>query len=172
MQSSCFGNILVRIRGTAESEAIRPPCLPLPPSLSLSLSLSLSPSLSLSSLLDAIFTCGGGEEITVKAREFAFVEISRNTSRYHSTFFPPLSQSTRFPLLLYVLYFLLSSGFRHNLCIFAAESFPRIRDARLKRESVPHTFRSAVFSPLSSQISPPFSRITLIRIRQNAIIIT
>lgn len=27
--------------------------------------------------LDAIFTCGGGEEITVKAREFAFVEISR-----------------------------------------------------------------------------------------------
>lgn len=31
MQSSCFGNILVRIRGTAESEAIRrpPPVLPL-----------------------------------------------------------------------------------------------------------------------------------------------
>lgn len=57
MQSSCFGNILVRIRGTAESEAIRPPYHPVS--------------------LDAIFTCGGGEEITVKAREFAFVEISR-----------------------------------------------------------------------------------------------
>jgi len=60
MQSSCFGNILVRIRGTAESEAIR---RPYPPSRPVS--------------LDAIFTCGGGEEITVKAREFAFVEISR-----------------------------------------------------------------------------------------------
>lgn len=67
MQSSCFGNILVRIRGTAESEAIRRPTLsssPLPP-----------PPTPVS--LDAIFTCGGGEEITVKAREFAFVEISR-----------------------------------------------------------------------------------------------
>lgn len=57
MQSSCFGNILVRIRATEESEAIRGRPIP--------------------RLLDAIFTCGGGEEITVKAREFAFVEISR-----------------------------------------------------------------------------------------------
>lgn len=77
MQSSCFGNILVRIRGTAESEAIQP--LSLPPSPS-------------PRLLDAIFTCGGGEEITVKAREFAFVEISRIPADT-TPLFPP----SRFP---------------------------------------------------------------------------
>lgn len=107
MQSSCFGNILVRIRGTAESEAIRRPP-PLPPSLPL-------PHPSPLHLLDAIFTCGGGEEITVKAREFAFVEISRipadTTPLFPRPYLPSLSRAA------------LSSGFRHNLYIFGAESF-------------------------------------------------
>lgn len=84
MQSSCFGNILVRIHGTAESEAIRPPSPP--------------------RLVDAIFTCGGGEEITVKAREFAFVEISRipadTTPLFPSAPHPDLSHSHLYRLSL------------------------------------------------------------------------
>lgn len=106
MQSSCFGNILVRIRGTAESEAIRRPPRPFSP---------FRPSRS----LDAIFTCGGGEEITVKAREFAFVEISRipadTTPLFPRPTYPPFLSLFRAP-----------SGFRHNLYIFEAESLTGI----------------------------------------------
>lgn len=69
-------------------------------------------------LLDAIFTCGGGEEITVKAREFAFVEISRIPADT-----TPLFPSVPLVPIYHSHLCLLSSGFRHNLYIFGAESF-------------------------------------------------
>lgn len=121
MQSSCFGNILVRIHGTAESEAIRPPSLP--------------------RLLDAIFTCGGGEEITVKAREFAFVEISRIPADTTPLFLSVPRSDLPIPatlpsLLRFQIQFVYLRG---------RESFPRIWNTRLKRESVFHMFPSFIF---------------------------
>lgn len=67
--------------------------------------------------LDAIFTCGGGEEITVKAREFAFVEISRipadTTPLFPRPYLPFLSPSA------------LSSGFQTQFVYLRSRIFPR-----------------------------------------------
>lgn len=83
---------------------------------------------------DAIFTWNGAEEITVKARKFAFVEISRMPPLYHSASFfppfflfspslPPYRSYTTEPLTLFLSPSLgFPPNFRTNLYIFECES--------------------------------------------------